>query len=461
MLSGQLPSRIKAYDNAAEFGSAIPTFAHYLRSLGYYTCLAGKMHFIGPDQLHGFEDRLTTDIYPADFGWTPDWENPERPTWYHNMLSVVQAGECEATNQLDFDEEVAFRANRKLSQLARMRQADSRPFFMTVSFTHPHDPYAILPKYLNLYKSDEIDMPVVPPIPFEEMDPHSQRIYEVCAMYEYSQTPERVRAARHAYYGEISYIDEKVGQLLDTLESHGLRDNTLIIFTSDHGDMLGERGLWYKMSFFERAVRVPLIFHFPKQFPAHRVSAHVSLMDLLPTLVDLTKAGAPIEYADHLDGSSLTEFLKSEGEKGEDRVIKAEILSEGTIAPLVMIRSQNYKYIYSATDPEQLFNLKEDPHELKNLASSPEYKPVVEGFKEEVSKSWDISKLHREVINDQRRRRFIDKALHTGTYSSWDFQPTEKASEMYMRSHLDLNELERTARFPMPEIPPPDNKDQR
>src|SRR5262249_35325385 len=106
-MAGQLPSRIGAYDNAAEFAAHIPTFAHYLRGAGYRTALSGKMHFCGPDQLHGFEERLTTDIYPADFGWTPDWEHPEvRPSWYHNMLSVMQAGPCRRSNQPAVAEDV-------------------------------------------------------------------------------------------------------------------------------------------------------------------------------------------------------------------------------------------------------------------------------------------------------------------------------------------------------------------
>src|SRR5215472_1016665 len=119
-MSGRLPSAIGAYDNAAEFAAQVPTFAHYLRLAGYRTILAGKMHFCGADQLHGFEERLTTDIYPADFGWTPDWQRPEeRPSWYHNMSSVREAGPCVRTNQLDFDEEVVFAARRRLFDLAR------------------------------------------------------------------------------------------------------------------------------------------------------------------------------------------------------------------------------------------------------------------------------------------------------------------------------------------------------
>ncbi|HLF90333.1 MAG TPA: choline-sulfatase, partial [Anaerolineales bacterium] len=290
MMAGQYPSRIGAYDNATYFQADVPTFAHYLRMNGYYTCLSGKMHFVGPDQLHGFEERLTTDIYPSDFGWTPNWEDFEnRPSWYHNMMSVVQAGICQTSNQLDFDEEVAYHSIRKINDLAR--QEMDRPFFLLVSFTHPHDPFAIPPEYWNRYRHDEIDLPAVPQIPYHELDPHSQRLFHVCAMGEYAQSEERVLNARHAYYGMVSYIDDKVGQLIQALERADLREDTIIIFLSDHGEMLGERGLWYKMSFFEWSARVPLLFHAPGRFAPHRVKQPVSLVDLLPTLTELASNG--------------------------------------------------------------------------------------------------------------------------------------------------------------------------
>ena len=126
-LTGQLASRIGAYDNASELTAATPTFAHYLRDEGYRTILAGKMHFCGPEQLHGFEERLTTDIYPADFGWVPDWQKPhDKLVWFHNMSSVTDAGPCVCTNQLDFDDEVVFCTRQKLYDL--MRESDPRPF---------------------------------------------------------------------------------------------------------------------------------------------------------------------------------------------------------------------------------------------------------------------------------------------------------------------------------------------
>lgn len=179
MMSGQLNSKIGAYDNASEFPSSIPTFAHHLRAAGYQTSLVGKMHFVGPDQLHGFEERLTTDIYPADFGWTPNWGDPDGrfDWWFHNMDSVVQAGVVDVSNQLDYDDDVAHRAVRQLRDLART--ADPRPWMMTASFTHPHDPYVARQQFWDLYTDDEIPMPTVSDLPDAQVDPHSRRLRNV------------------------------------------------------------------------------------------------------------------------------------------------------------------------------------------------------------------------------------------------------------------------------------------
>ena len=454
MMSGQLPSSIGGYDNAAYFPADTPTLAHYLRAAGYQTSLCGKMHFVGADQLHGFEERLTTDIYPSDFGWTPNWEDFDtRPSWYHNMLSVVQAGVCETSNQLDFDEEVAHRGVRKLHDLAR--SSDKRPFFLLTSFTHPHDPFAITPEYWNRYDADKIDLPNVPQLPYEDLDPHSQRLHHVCALGDFEQTNERIRRARHAFYGMISYIDDKVGELVAALKATGQLDNTIIAFTADHGEMLGERGLWYKMSFFENSAHVPLLVHAPKHFKAGRVENPVSLVDLLPTLADLANEGSEPDYAAPIEGSSLLPLLQGETLDTE-RSVYGEMLGEGAIAPVLMIRRGTYKYIYSQPDPEQLYNLADDPHELNNLANVPEHKSTLEAFRTELRQKWDVEGLHQDVLASQRRRRLVDSALREGRHTAWDFQPFQDASERFMRNHLDLNVLEKSSRFPTPDIPEPE-----
>jgi choline-sulfatase len=441
-MTGLLPSRTRVYDNAAEFAADIPSYAHLLRRLGYRTVLSGKMHFCGPDQMHGFESRLTTDIYPADFGWTPDWEHPEnRPSWYHNMSSVTQAGLCVRTNQLDFDDEVVFAAEREIYDKAR--GVDKRPLLLVASLTHPHDPYAITREYWDLYRDEDIDMPAVA-IPLDELDPHSRRLRHVYAMDAQPVTETEVRAARRAYYGEISYFDHNVGRLMKALDDCGLRDNTIVILCSDHGDMLGERGLWYKMSFFEAASRVPLIVSAPKIFAPGRVAASVSLIDVAPTLVDLA-GGDSRALGEHFDGKSLSPHLKREG--GHDEAI-SEYLAEGAIGPMVMIRRGDEKFIHSPADPDQLYDLDQDPNEQDNLAQYREASEQVAAYRAEIAERWDLAVLDAEVRASQRRRRLVDEALTQGEPRGWDFQPFKDATRQYVRNTIPLDDLEAMSRFP-------------
>ena len=131
----------------------------------------------------------------------------------------------------------------------------------------------------------------------DEQDPHSQRLLKVYDLWDKPLPPHKVRDARRAYFGACSYIDDNIGKLLQTLEECDLAEDTLIVFSGDHGDMLGERGLWYKMHWFEMSARVPLLVHAPKRFAPARISANVSTCDLLPTLVEL--AGGAVEPALH------------------------------------------------------------------------------------------------------------------------------------------------------------------
>ena len=441
-LSGQPVSAIGAYDNAAEFPAQVPTFAHYLRRAGYQTVLSGKMHFCGADQLHGFEERLTTDIYPADFGWTPDWTRfDHRPSWYHSMDSVTQAGPCTRTNQIDFDDDVVFQARQKLFDMARGK--DKRPFCMVASMTHPHDPYVIPQRYWDRYEGAEIDMPRVR-MAAGELDPHSRRLRHVCGLELQAVTEAQMRAARRAYYGAVSYVDDQVGVLLAALADAGFADDTVVLLLADHGDMLGERGLWYKMSFFEPACRIPLIVHAPRRFAARRVAHCASLIDILPTLSEL--AGAKAEtLAAPLGGHSLVAQLA--GKAGPDEVI-GEYLAEGAIAPLVMIRRGRYKFVHSPVDPDQLYDLHEDPDELQNLAPDPQHASRIGEFRAETARRWDLPTLHAAVLASQRRRHLVYDALRMGRYTPWDFQPLRDASRLYVRNDQDLGDLEAMARFP-------------
>jgi choline-sulfatase len=436
MMSGQLNSKIGAYDNAAEFASSIPTYAHHLRAAGYQTSLVGKMHFIGADQLHGFEERLTTDIYPADFGWTPNWADPDGrfDWWFHNMDSVVNAGMADVSNQLDYDDEVGYQAVRKLRDLART--SDERPWMMTASFTHPHDPYVARREFWDLYDHDAIPMPTVAELPIDGIDPHSRRLRRVMAADATAVTDDQIRNARHAYLANISYVDHHIGRMLATLEQHGMVDDTVVVFTSDHGDMLGERGLWYKMNFFEHSARIPLILHAPLRFGPAVNGSHTGLLDIAPTLLDF----AGIHRPDVMHGESLLPLVDRPTDV--TKTVLGEYLGEGAAAPIFMIRRGEWKYVWSQPDPPQLYHLVDDPQEMSNLAASPDRADVALAFEKEIFQRWNPDELDAAVRSNQHARETVDRALRQGRFAAWDYQPVTDARNQYMRNHLDLNDVE-------------------
>jgi len=453
MLSGRLPSELDAFDNASEFPADQPTFAHYLRALGYRTCLSGKMHLVGPDQLHGFEERLTTDFYPVDFGWTPDWEKPEEQLeFFHTMESVTRSGIVARSMPIDYDDEVAFHTCRHIYDLARDRR-DERPFFLCASMTHPHDPYLTARKYWDLYNPEEIDLPRVPHIPVEERDPHSARLYYHYGMHREKVTEEDIRRARHAYYGMISYVDERIGDMLRVLDDTRLADNTIIVFAADHGDMLGERGMWYKMSMYEWSVTVPLIVRHPDVTGGQRVQQNVSLVDLFPTLIDLASGEQPDRaIVPHLEGHSIAPLLQGKTRNWPDTVY-SEYLGEGAAGPYLMVRRGRYKYVYSdgeadaPADPPQLFDVEADPDERNDLAGQPEWERTENELAQLLHARWDSDDLRRRVLESQKRRRFIYSALRKGLHHPWDYQPRFDASDQYIRNGEVLAEREARARL--------------
>lgn len=457
MLSGRLPHAIAAYDNASEFPSATPTMAHYLRHEGYRTILCGKMHFIGPDQLHGFEERLTTDIYPADFAWTPDWlKGPShRPTGV-SMRPVLEAGPCVRSMQIDYDDEVEYRGTQCLYDLARAPQ--KRPFFLTVSYTHPHPPFVAPQRFWDLYRDEDIDDPRVPPIAYDDLDVHSQWLYIAHAQNLYSTSPEQVRRARHAYYAMVSYVDEKIGRILSVLEETGLDRNTVVVFCGDHGEMLGERGMWFKQCFFESSVRVPMIVSMPERFAPARVAAHVSLVDLLPTFMDLACNGQPPEPVGPLHGTSLLPLLDGSA-SGQERTVISEYSSEGVCAPSRMVREGPWKYIFTNGLAPLLFNLQSDPDELENLSGQAAHAEIEKQLHARLVQGWDPATVHAQILASQRERLFLAEVAGANVGSpNWAFQPFVDETQRFIRGSgaAGPTSVKSRARFPYVEPAQPD-----
>ena len=395
LLTGLLPSRTGAVDNAGELPASVPTFAHHLRLLGYRTVLAGKMHFIGADQLHGFEERPMTDMYPAGFDWVPDWslDAEERLPWYHDLRSVLGAGPVGATLQTDYDEEVVHRSQQTIAG-----HDASQPLLLVASFTHPHDPYEVPHAYWDRYEGVEIDEPA---FPVPEDDPSTRRLRAMVDADRIPVSDEQVRRARRGYYGAISLVDDHIGSILDSLTEHGMADDTVVVFSSDHGDMLGERGLWYKMAPFEPSIRVPLIVHAPQRFTPQRVMQPVSLLDLAPTLVEL--AGGTID--EPLDGVSLLS-------EAAERDVPLEYLAEGVRSPQVTLVRGNLKLVRTLGEPDLVYDVARDPAERVSLAN--------DSLQAAADARWELERLDQDVRASQQRRRLVARALGTGRVTGWD-----------------------------------------
>ena len=427
MMAGQQASKIEAYDNAAEFPSSVPTFVHYLRNLGYQTTLSGKMHFVGPDQLHGFEERLTSELYPTDFAWNKvGVDFPKEQV--ANGRGIAQSGPVCNSVQIEHDELVAFRTCRKLFDLAKGH--DDRPFLLVSSFTHPHEPYYAPKAFWDLCENRDIPSPTVPPLALEQHDPLSRRSGEVLDFFK-DFTNEQVQRARRSYFSSVSYVDSLVGKVLSALRDAGLEDDTVVVFVSDHGDMLGERGLWYKKVFFEQAVRVPLLISGPGVGPARRETKNVSLLDLAPTLISLAGGDPVKDVADKLDGENLLTLDRPRCV--EERPVFAEIMSEGIADPVVMIRKGAYKFIGGPSHPTQLYDIVQDPHEIRNLAQDPEFEAVSSVFKLLMADNWDFEALATRIAQSQKRRAIIQKSHRQGRNPGWDYRPTDFEDGRWLR----------------------------
>jgi choline-sulfatase len=313
-----------------------------------------------------------------------------------------------------------------------------------VSFTHPHDPYVARRRYWDLYADCAHLAPEVPAMDYADHDPHSQRIFDANDWRSYSITPDDIARSRRAYFANIAYLDDKIGEILHVLDTTG--QEAIVLFVSDHGDMLGERGLWFKMSFLEGSSRVPLMIAAPGLAPGC-YSAPVSTIDVCPTLCAL--AGVSMqEVAPWTTGESLVPL----GEGGTRTApVAMEYAAEASYAPMVSLRYGRWKYNRCALDPDQLFDLEVDPHELVNLADDPAHRGTRAALRAKSEARWDLPRFDAEVRRSQARRLVVYEALREGGYYPWDYQPLRCASEQYMRNHMDLNVLEAQKRVPRSE----------
>lgn len=428
LMTGRHASKIGCNDNGDAFSALTPTFAHYLSNAGYDTILSGKMHFVGPDQLHGFRRRLTTDVYPSSYDWSYDPEEGGADVLAFDFYKQY-LGENVGPGwslELQFDEETHYRS------LEYLRQPHEQPFALVTSFTSPHPPFIAPKKYWDMYEGADITLPEYPEnmeTTFSAMD-HALAHWHGTDRFDHLiRDPENLRRIRQGYYALYTYIDDKVGELISVLEEQNLRDNTAIVFCADHGDMIGEKGLIQKRSFYDYSARIPLIINTPSSVATAPVTTPVSLTDVMPTLLDI--AGVSADAWLEIDGQSLLPLLS--GTDNDERLAIAEYHAEGVFRACFMVRQGNYKYIYIEGADHQLFDLKNDPGEWNSLCADPAYADIAKRLRNEIENRFDVAAITPDVEAKLARKRIVLAAMHNNE-TSWDYQPHFDASEMYVRT---------------------------
>ena len=393
----------EVWDNAAPLRSDCPTFGHSFTVAGYRTVLCGKMHFVGPEQLHGFSERWTQNIYPATF----DWTNSNRESIYvnkgQNIDRVFDAG-IGRRPDFDFDEEVMFRTENGLRYLNRLN--DDVPLMMLVSFVGPHYPFVAPRKYWDMYSDVDFDLPYLPD-DFMKNESDHLRWARAHGKFETLVPDSIIIKARRAIYARTTLVDEYIGQIINLLKEFDMYDNTIIVFTSDHGSMMGEHGLWHKNNALEMSARIPLIFS-GKGIPSgRRTSEAVSLLDLGVTLCKLANIEMLYPVTDGRDISDLVLNKRAE----EEGLAIMENYGEGAKKGYRMIRKGKYKLIYVPGGDIDLYDLENDPGEWTNLAKNPKYKSVVKNMTEIALKGWtDHDRFDEMRYQSEERRIAINKA---------------------------------------------------
>ena len=400
-MAGRHPSEIDCWDNGSFLASDLPTFAHCFGASGYEAVLCGRMHFAGPDQFHGFEKRLLGDVWQSVL--RKILGEGENRTNGQTRYAVDVSGYGK-TGYEAYDEEIARRTREFLTE-----RKDDRPFCLVAGMILPHNPL-ICSRDLFEYYMDALGP--------AEGAPEGYLAHLHPALVKWRErrgvdgiTPERARRGRAAYYGLVTTLDRNIGLIMDAIENSPYADNTLTVYTSDHGDMAGEQGMWWKSSFYDGSALVPCIASWPGRYPGgDEVEAVASLVDIGPTILDIAEA-EPIPDA---TGRSLRGFLGGNPPAEWPDEAFSEYLGLKGDGPSCMVRSGRWKLNYYAEfDSYQLFNMRDDPLELTDLRDDPSHRGVAERLLARIRGRWSAERMLEASAREKRARGPINRCGHT------------------------------------------------
>ena len=398
-LTARYPSDVDVWDNGNILDSGVRTFAHALTEAGYETALCGRMHFLGPDQFHGFEQRLYGDCYnflSREIQGT-GYNRTNGQTRY-----AVEVSGYGRTGFETYDERVTEKAVEFISGT----RANDRPYCMVVGYVLPHNPL-ICERELFEYYLRKL------PVPERVSDEYVKHLHPAIRKWRERRgvdelTPEQHHRGRAAYYGLVTEMDRNIGRVIDAVKASRDAEDTVILYTTDHGDMAGEHGMWWKSNFFEGSARVPLVVSWPDRFGCGKtIDSIVNLIDLGPTLLEIAGADSLPDAA----GRSLVPFLETGAEPADwPNETFSEYVGAHGDKPSCMIRSGPWKLMYySEFDSFLLFNLDEDPEEMNDRAGDPSCREIAERLLAKVHARWSAERM---LEGAARQRRLAQKLRH-------------------------------------------------
>ena len=395
MLTGLHTHNHRTWSNTVPWPFANKTLAHAFSRAGYMSALIGKMHFVDA-QTHGFDYRLDfndwwqqlgpqTKLYAEELGrrnsgsgmpqiddlWR-DFDDPWkgfRET--DDRKSPVHIGRVsKIPEDRHFENFVARESIRFLKNHGK-----EQPFFLVTSLLKPHDPFMPAQRFADMFRPEDMKLPDT--LGKVDLNTVPKQIRSrITNPQPELRDPAMARIHQAMYYGNLAHADDTLGQVLRALRDLDLEKDTIVIYTSDHGEMLGEHGLWQKFQFYDPSCGVPLMFRVPGMTAGEaRCEALASLVDLMPTLCELcgvTPAGKP-------DGASLVDVIRQPKLKKSTKVYAEFDLQ--TPNAKYMMRSGDYKYTFWANDMPELYHMRDDPKEMRNLAVLPEHKGRVAELK--------------------------------------------------------------------------------
>ncbi|WP_276256561.1 sulfatase family protein [Halomontanus rarus] len=418
MLTGREVRRCNGWGNGNVLPSNCPTIPDAFGGAGYDTCLVGKMHLGGDRQFVGFDDRPYGDLTG---GAGHQWEPLDRVGEGGKAARILDAG----VSELPESRLQEYTTTRESLSWIREREASSDgPWFLCASLSRPHFPLTAPRRYVDRYwdlEQGEPTGPLTEPKVKHGGDTADHPLTEAAIEgFELEDVDERSQLrARAFYFACVDFLDDVVGEFLATLERDGLLENTIIVYTSDHGELAGEHGLWWKHTWHEAATRVPFLV----QTPAHRaddyepatIETPVSLADLFPTLCGL----ASVDIPDCLDGMDLSTAVETGAEPDRDPIVCDNLVPRwGIGTEFRVVRDGRYKYVRFRDAPELLFDLDADPDEHVNLAADPddEVREALNRLRREVTDTLDFETAAAERERDKRIQE--EHRLDVGTSSA-------------------------------------------